>query len=193
MKKLTLNAFFLGLSLAILTSFVACNLLMPEEPKIFTGNPEKEFLGVPWGCSFEELQRILDESPFPTTFKDVHCAPSLTTYQYKGNHRLPHAKYSVFMFLHGKLVDISVFFFTEHENDAKYVFDKLKEKMKKELDKVPLDSVMGIKDKEKDGLRIIWGNRGHMSFGLEYGGHLRDGSSNSVILSAKKVITSKDK
>jgi hypothetical protein len=158
---------------------------MDEKPLIFTGNPEKEFLGIPWGCSFEELQKILDESPLPTKFMKVNCDPSITTYQYKGNHRLPDAKYSVFIFLKGKLSDISVFFFTESETHAKYLFDKLKEKMKKELKKVVLDWVVGIEDEGKNRVRIILGSRGHMYFSLEYGGHLRDGSRNSVILGAK--------
>ena len=64
--------------------------------------------------------------------------------------------------------------------------------MKKELEMVVLDRVVGIEDEEKNGVRIIHGNRGHMSFGLEYGGHLIDGSSNSVILSAETSITLKD-
>lgn len=192
MKTLNFKIFLLGLFLTILTSSVACNRLIPEEPMIFTGNPEEEFLGVPWGCSFEELQSILDKSPFPTKFKKVNCNPSMTTYQYGGNHRLPDAKYSAFIFWKGKLVDIGVFFFSESENHAKYLFDKLKEKMKKELEKVVLDRVVGIEDEEKNGVRIIHGTRGHMSFSLEYGGHLIDGSSNSVILSAKTSITLKD-
>lgn len=192
MNKRNLNIFLVGLSLAMLTSFVACNLLITEEPMIFTGNPESEFLGIPWGCHFEKLQELLDESPFPTKFKKVDCHPSMTTYQYRGNHRLPDAKYSAFIFWKGKLVDIGVFFFTESENDAKYLFDKLKEKLKKELEKVVLDRVVGIEDEEKNGVRIIHGTRGHMSFSLEYGGHLIDGSSNSVILSAKTSITLKD-
>jgi hypothetical protein len=158
---------------------------MDEKPMIFTGKPEKEFLGVPWGCSFEELQKILDESPIPTKFMKVDCDPSMTTYQYKWNHRFPNAKYSAFLFWKGKLSSIYVLFSTENAGDAKYLFDKLKEKMKKELEKVVLDWVVGIGDKEKNGVRIIHGNRGQMSFSLEYGGHLIDGSSNSVILSAK--------
>jgi hypothetical protein len=161
---------------------------MDEKPMIFTGNPEKEFLGIPWGCSFEELQKILDESPFPTKFMKVNCDPSMTTYQYKGNNRLPDAKYSAFMFWKGKLSNIGVFFFAESENHAKYLFDKLKEKMRKELEKVVLDRVVGIEDERKNGARIIHGNRGHMSFSLEYGGHLIDSSSKSVILSATHGI-----
>jgi len=168
-------------------------LLIDEKPMIFTGDPEVEFLGITWGCSFEELQEVLDKGPFPIKFKEVDCDPSgITTYQYRGNHRLP-AKYSAFMFSKGKLVNIGVFFFTESENDAKYLFDKLKEKMKKELEKVVLDWVVGIKDKEKDGVRFVFGNRGHMSFELQYGGNLIDGSEKSVILSAKTQNTLKDK
>ena len=68
------------------------------------------------------------------------------------------------------------------------MFDKLKKKMKKELEKVVLDRVVGIEDEENDGVRIIHGNRGHMSFGLEYGGHLIEGSSNQVFLSAKHAL-----
>jgi hypothetical protein len=49
MKTLRFNIFLLSLSLVILMSSYACTLLIPEEPKIFTGDPEKEFLGVPWG------------------------------------------------------------------------------------------------------------------------------------------------
>ena len=155
---------------------------------IFTGNPESEFLGIPWGCHFEKLQELLDESPFPIKFKKVDCHPPVTTYQYRGNHRFPDAEYSAFIFWKGKLVDIGVFFFTESENDAKYLFDKLKEKMKKELDKV-----VDIEVEEFGATRLFYGSRGNMSFSLEYGGHLIDGSSNSVILSAKTRITLKDK
>jgi len=46
MKTSKRNIFLLSLFLAILTSSVACNLLIPEEPMIFTGNPEEEFLSV---------------------------------------------------------------------------------------------------------------------------------------------------
>lgn len=200
MKTSKRNIFLLSLFLAILSSSYACMLLIDDEPMIFTGDPEEEFLGVPWGCSFEELQKILDESPFPTKFKKVDCDPSITTYQYRGNHRLP-AKHSIFMFWKGKLFNIGVFFFTESENHAKYTFDKLKEQMKKELDelkeetKKELDRVYGIED-EKDSVvelhRHIWGSKGEMSFNLEYGGNLIDGSDTSVILSARTSITLKD-
>ena len=59
MKTLKPNIFLLSLFLAILASYVACNLLIPEEPMIFTVDPEEEFLDGPWGYSFEELQTIL--------------------------------------------------------------------------------------------------------------------------------------
>ena len=45
--------------------------------------------------------------------------------------------------------------------------------------------MVGIDDEEDDEIRMIYGNRGEMSFSLEYGGHLIDASSNSVILSAR--------
>ena len=197
MKTSKRNIFLLSLFLAILTSSYACMLLIDDEPMIFTGDPEEEFLGIPWGCGFEELQEVLDKGPFPIKFKEVDCDPSrMTTYQYRGNHRLP-AKYSAFMFSKGKLVNIGVFFFDKSANGAKYTFDKLKEQMKKELDelkeetKKELDRVYGIED-EKDSVvelhRGIWGSKGEMSFSLEYGGNLIDGSDTSVILSAEQRL-----
>jgi len=170
-------------------------LLIDEEPMIFTGDPEEEFLGIPWGCSFEELQEVLDKGPFPIKFKKVDCHQAMNTYSYRGNHRLP-AKYSWFIFSRGKLVDIGVVFFEKSTNGAKYKFDKLKEQMRRELDKLKedtkkeLDRVYGIKD-EKDSVvelhRHIWGSKGEMFFSFEYGGNLIDGSDNSVILSAKNT------
>jgi hypothetical protein len=180
MKNLKLKNLFV-LFLVILTTSVACNLLKPEEPTIFTGNPEKEFLGIPWGCNLENLNNILDKSAFPTKFLKVDSHSFLKTYQYQGNHRLPNAKYSVFMFSSGKLVDIGVLFFAESENDARHLFDKLKEKMKEELGKVA-----GVDFEKYDKVRIFYGNKGDMSFSLEYGGELIDMSNTSVILSAKK-------
>ena len=188
MKTSKRNIFLLSLFLAILTSSYACMLLIDDEPMIFTGDPEEEFLGIPWGCGFEELQEVLDKGPFPIKFKEVDCNPSMmTTYQYRGNHRLP-AKYSAFMFSKGKLVNIGAFFFEKSANGAKYTFDKVKEKMKKELDKVVLDKVFGIGDVENNVVRSIWGSKGEMSFSLEYEGNLIDGSDTSVILSAKQRL-----
>jgi hypothetical protein len=173
--------FLLSLSLAILTSSAACMLLKPEKPMILTGNPENEFLGIPWGCSFEELQKILDESPFPTKFMKVDVHGDYTTYEYRGNNNLPYAKYSHFSFWKGKLNIIAVFFTNDTSHLARAHFDDLKKQMKKELEKingVTIENNYGVAE-------WFWGKKGDMSFKLEYG-RLAGLSDTTVVLSANK-------
>ncbi|MCF8084073.1 MAG: hypothetical protein K9M96_13340 [Deltaproteobacteria bacterium] len=164
---------------------------------IFTGDPEKEFLGVPWGYSFEELQRILDDPNFPAKLQNIESYRGITTYTFEGNNRFLEHHYgcsisSVYIFRKEKLIDIGVFFWGQNEIQAKNIFRRLRAKIKTELDKVTLDDISsGIDDEEggKESVLLILGRKGNMSFKLVRGSLDVGLSENTILLTAKNNRT----
>ena len=132
MKTPKFMAFWVCLALAIFTSS-ATHGQSHEDPKIFTGKLEDEFLGLHLGCSLEELQRELKKSENPIKLIKKKVVMGMTNYIYSGNHRLNGATKTFFSFWHGKLTIVGVYFITE---EAAKIFDALKIKMEEKYAKM---------------------------------------------------------
>jgi hypothetical protein len=181
-KTFKIKVILLIIALAILGICVEYFLHTSKKPVIITGDPGKEFLSIPWGCNLEELQKILDGSPSPIKIMSVETHGDVATYKYKGNHRLPSADSSAFVFLKGNLAMIHISFIKESPELAQAEFERLKEKINNELEKIE-----NIKDIRLDDLGWgFYGVRGSMSFELEYG-LLTGGCDTCVVLSARKI------
>jgi hypothetical protein len=178
-KTLKVKVLLLIIILAILGIAVEYFLHKSKKPTIFTGDPGKEFLSIPWGCSFEDLQKILDESPNPIKFVNVETHGDGATYKYNGNHNLSSAESSAFVFLKGKLVMMHVSFIKESPEATQAEFERLKEKIRVELEKI---ENVKIND-------LGWGlyvTRGEVSFEFEYG-LLTGGCGTCIDLSARNI------
>ena len=103
----------------------------------FTGHLDEEILGVPWGCSFEELQQILKKYKYPPKLYKTEKGYSLTTYSFKGgppNLSDNVRRTSFYMFNEYGLCQIGIIFFARNEKLSKNQYQYFRKIIAEEAD-----------------------------------------------------------
>ncbi len=92
-----------------------------------------ELLGINLGCSFNEIEVVLENSPNKINFLKMELIEGMDTYVYTGNHRLNTATGTSFSFWEGKLHSLSVIFLTDEAED---IYEALKMKLEAKYGKM---------------------------------------------------------